>query len=62
MANTRHTYHLHSKEIEEIIRNNGLPEEISTETQLWDLIIKKASSFLILIIIFSVDYVFLYLN
>lgn len=41
MANTRHTYHLHSKEIEEIIRNNGLPEEISTETQLWDLIIKK---------------------
>ena len=43
MANTRHTYHLHSKEIEEIIRNNGLPEEISTETQLWDLIIKKAT-------------------
>ena len=31
------------KEIEEIIRNNGLPEEISTETQLWDLIIKKAT-------------------
>ena len=25
MANTRHTYHLHSKEVEEIIRNNGLP-------------------------------------
>ena len=43
MANTRHTYHLHSKEIEEIIRNNGLPEEISTETQLWDLIIKKSN-------------------
>ena len=43
MAKTRHTYHLHSKEIEEIIRNNGLPEEISTETQLWDLIIKKAT-------------------
>ena len=39
MANTRHTYQLHSKEIEEIIRNNGLPDEISTETQLWDLII-----------------------
>lgn len=43
MANTRHTYHLHSKEVEEIIRNNGLPDEISTETQLWDLIIKKAT-------------------
>lgn len=43
MANTRHTYQLHSKEIEEIIRNNGLPDEISTETQLWDLIIKKAT-------------------
>ena len=34
MANTRHTYHLHSKEIEEIIRNNGLPEEISTKRNL----------------------------
>lgn len=43
MANTRHTYQLHSKEIKEIIRNNGLPDEISTETQLWDLIIKKAT-------------------
>ena len=41
MANTRHTYHLHSNEIEEIIKREGLPEEISTEAQLWDQIIKK---------------------
>ena len=43
MANTRHTYHLHASEIEEIIKTNGLPDEISTEAQLWDLIIKKAT-------------------
>ena len=43
MANTRHTYHLHSNEIEEIIKREGLPEEISTEAQLWDLIFKKAA-------------------
>lgn len=43
MANTRHTYHLHSNEIEEIIKREGLPEEISTEAQLWDLIFKKAT-------------------
>ena len=43
MTNTRNMYHLHSKDIEDIIHNNGLPDEISTETQLWDLIIKKAT-------------------
>lgn len=43
MANTRHTYHLHSNEIEEIIKKEGLPDEISTEAQLWDLILKKAT-------------------
>lgn len=41
MANTRHTYRLHSNEINEIIKREGLPEEISTEAQLWDQIIKK---------------------
>jgi len=41
MANTRHTYQLHHSDIEELIRKNGLPDEISTEAQLWDLIIKK---------------------
>ena len=43
MTNTRNMYHLHSKDIEDIIHNNGLPDEMSTETQLWDLIIKKAT-------------------
>ena len=43
MTNTSNMYHLHSKDIEDIIHNNGLPDEISTETQLWDLIIKKAT-------------------
>lgn len=41
MANTRHIYQLHHSDIEELIRKNGLPDEISTEAQLWDLIIKK---------------------
>ena len=43
MSNTRHTYHLHASEVEEIIKTNGLPDDISTEAQLWDLIIKKAT-------------------
>ena len=43
MTNTRNPYQLRTKEIEEIIHHNGLPEEISTEAQLWDVIIKKAT-------------------
>lgn len=43
MTNTRTSYQLRAKEIDEIIHNHGLPDEISTEAQLWDVIIKKAT-------------------